>query len=225
MLKNQKAFQSYTAAILLIAIMNLTFMSSSGGFRFFSPQTVSAQTPARQDNISDDKKDKIPTPPAEIAETAQAAEPPDAPDLDAPEAVTEEKTSPSVVSGTQAVLTGTKNIPGDYATLAAAITDFNTNGVGTGGVTFNVMAGTANRTGGRLRYWRHRFAGSDHFERGKSDCLYRQRQHGYRTQPQTVGNLNDAIFKLVGADFVTIQGFTMQENAANTVNTPAQLTI
>jgi hypothetical protein len=33
----------------------------------------------------------------------------------------------------------------------------------------------------------------------------------------TVGNINDAIFKLVGADYVTLQGFTMQENAANTI--------
>ena len=37
----------------------------------------------------------------------------------------------------------------------------------------------------------------------------------------TVGALNDAIFKLLGADYVTIRNFTMQENAANTVNTPA----
>ena len=37
----------------------------------------------------------------------------------------------------------------------------------------------------------------------------------------TVGALNDAIFKLVGANWVTIQSFTMQENPANTVNTPA----
>ncbi|UUC45641.1 Ig-like domain-containing protein [Flavobacterium cerinum] len=35
--------------------------------------------------------------------------------------------------------------------------------------------------------------------------------------PQTAGALNDAIFKLVGADYVTIQGFTMLENAANTI--------
>ena len=34
--------------------------------------------------------------------------------------------------------------------------------------------------------------------------------------PQASGILVDAIFKLVGADFVTIQGFTMLENAANT---------
>lgn len=34
--------------------------------------------------------------------------------------------------------------------------------------------------------------------------------------PQTSGQLYDAIFKLVGADYVTIQKFTMMENAANT---------
>src|SRR3954465_11015971 len=38
-------------------------------------------------------------------------------------------------------LTGTKNIPGDYATLAAAITDLNLQGVGAGGVTLNLLAG------------------------------------------------------------------------------------
>ncbi|WP_347066136.1 T9SS type A sorting domain-containing protein [Flavobacterium sp. WV_118_3] len=37
--------------------------------------------------------------------------------------------------------------------------------------------------------------------------------------PQTSGALNDAIFKLVGADWVVIQGFTMTENPANTTTT------
>src|SRR6476660_8937313 len=40
-----------------------------------------------------------------------------------------------------AQLSGTKAIPGDYATIAAAITDLNTAGVGAGGVTFNIAAG------------------------------------------------------------------------------------
>ncbi|MDX5321581.1 MAG: hypothetical protein LPK45_10665, partial [Bacteroidota bacterium] len=35
-------------------------------------------------------------------------------------------------------LTGVKYIPGDYATLTAAFTALNTNGVGTGGVEFRV---------------------------------------------------------------------------------------
>ena len=39
--------------------------------------------------------------------------------------------------------------------------------------------------------------------------------------PQAIGNLNDAIFKIIGSDFVTIQNFVMQENALNVTNTPA----
>lgn len=37
----------------------------------------------------------------------------------------------------------------------------------------------------------------------------------------TAGNINDAIIKLIGSDYITIDGFTLQENAANTINTPA----
>ena len=37
----------------------------------------------------------------------------------------------------------------------------------------------------------------------------------------TAGNLNDAIFKIIGSDYVTLKNFTMLENAANTTNTPA----
>ena len=40
-----------------------------------------------------------------------------------------------------AQLTGAKAIPGDYATIALAVTDLNTQGVGAGGVTFNIAAG------------------------------------------------------------------------------------
>jgi hypothetical protein len=41
----------------------------------------------------------------------------------------------------KAQLTGTKNIPGDYPDLAAAITALNSGGVGAGGVTINLLAG------------------------------------------------------------------------------------
>ena len=37
----------------------------------------------------------------------------------------------------------------------------------------------------------------------------------------TAGNLNDAIFKIIGGDFITIQGFAMNENAANLTTTTA----
>ena len=39
----------------------------------------------------------------------------------------------------------------------------------------------------------------------------------------TAGNLNDAIFKLTGADFVTLKGFAMNENNLNTTVTTATL--
>jgi hypothetical protein len=40
-----------------------------------------------------------------------------------------------------------------------------------------------------------------------------------------VGSLNDGIFKLQGADYVTIQNFTMQENVLNVVTVPATNTM
>ncbi|WP_293874224.1 GEVED domain-containing protein, partial [Flavobacterium sp.] len=39
--------------------------------------------------------------------------------------------------------------------------------------------------------------------------------------PQVSGNINDAIFKIIGADYITIDGLTMQENSANTTTTTA----
>src|SRR5437773_4890666 len=38
-------------------------------------------------------------------------------------------------------VTGTKNIPGDYPSLAAAVTALNTSGVGAGGATINIASG------------------------------------------------------------------------------------
>ena len=38
---------------------------------------------------------------------------------------------------------------------------------------------------------------------------------------QASGSLNDAIFKLIGADFITLQNFTMQENVANATTAAA----
>ncbi|MFM7016129.1 MAG: GEVED domain-containing protein, partial [Bacteroidota bacterium] len=37
----------------------------------------------------------------------------------------------------------------------------------------------------------------------------------------TVGSINDAIFKIIGGDYITIQNFTMLENAANTISATA----
>ncbi|MCX6307164.1 MAG: T9SS type A sorting domain-containing protein [Bacteroidetes bacterium] len=39
--------------------------------------------------------------------------------------------------------------------------------------------------------------------------------------PQASGNLNDAIFKIIGGDYITIDNFILQENAANTTSAVA----
>ncbi len=129
-------------------------------------------------------------------------------------------------SSSFAQLTGTRNIPGDYADLAAAITDLNTVGVGAGGVTLNVLAGnpqTAPAGGyvigntGSLVLTTTSVANQVTIQ-GNGNTITAPATH-------TVGNLNDAIFKLIGADWITIQGCTMLENAANVITVAATNTM
>ncbi|HSS20326.1 MAG TPA: Calx-beta domain-containing protein [Pyrinomonadaceae bacterium] len=120
------------------------------------------------------------------------------------------------VSTPLAGLTGTKTIPGDYATLALAITDLNTNGVGAGGVTFSVLAPQTAPAGGYV------IGGAGSLVLTSSSAANPITFTGNGNtitafNPQTVSNINDGIIKLIGADFVTIQGFTLQENPANTI--------
>jgi hypothetical protein len=125
-----------------------------------------------------------------------------------------------------AQLSGTKNIPGDYATLAAAITDLNTQGVGAGGVTLNLVAANPETApaggyvigGAGSLVLTTASAANPITIQGNSNTIT-------ASGAQTVGNLNDAIFKLIGADWVTITGFTMTENAANTVTAAATNTM
>ncbi|MBK9449281.1 MAG: HYR domain-containing protein [Bacteroidetes bacterium] len=126
----------------------------------------------------------------------------------------------------QAQLTGTKNIPGDYPDLNAAITDLNVQGVGAGGVIFNVLPGNAQTApaGGYVIGG----AGSNILITGTfpTSLANNVQINGNgntvtASAALTVGSLTDAIFKLVGADYIGIQGFVMIENPLNTVNTPA----
>lgn len=133
-----------------------------------------------------------------------------------------------LITAAQAQLTGIKNIPGDYATLAAAITDLNTQGVGVGGVTLNVVAGNPQTSPANLLT-----TGGGYIIGGTGSVVLTttsaanpviiQGNGNTVTAPAThvVGQLNDGIFKLIGADWITITGFTIQENAANTVTAAA----
>ncbi|GAB3830642.1 hypothetical protein GCM10028821_19310 [Hymenobacter jeollabukensis] len=116
-------------------------------------------------------------------------------------------------SSAWAQLTGTKAIPGDYASLSAAITDLNTAGVGTGGVTFNVAAGytetaanltiTATGTAANPIVFQKSGAGANPLISagvGTSTSL-------------------DGVIRLSGADYVTFDGIDVAESAANTTAT------
>jgi hypothetical protein len=114
-----------------------------------------------------------------------------------------------------AQLTGTKNVPGDYTDLNAAIIDLNTQGVGAGGVTINVIAGNPQTApaGGYVITATGTVSNNITFT-GNNNIVT-------ASPAQTVGSINDAIFKIIGGDFINISQFNMQENAANTVATPA----
>lgn len=130
-----------------------------------------------------------------------------------------------LIGGTSnAQLTGTKTVPGDYASFAAAITDLNTQGVGAGGVIINVAAGFT-ETAPAGGYSITTLTGS-----AANPIIIKKDGAGVNptltaSAGQTAGSLNDAIIKIIGADFVTIEGFTLQENAANTVTAAATNTM
>ncbi|MES2555365.1 MAG: T9SS type A sorting domain-containing protein [Bacteroidota bacterium] len=109
-------------------------------------------------------------------------------------------------------LTGLRTIPGNYATLDLAITDLNTQGVGPGGVLFQVLPGNPQTApAGGYAITASGSAASPIVFIGNNNTITASNAH-------VVGNINDAIIKIVGGDFIGITGFTMQENAANTNN-------
>lgn len=121
-----------------------------------------------------------------------------------------------------AQLTGLKNIPGDYATLDAAITDLNAQGVGAGGVVLNLLSGNPETApvggyvigGAGSLVLTSTSASSPVAITGNSNIIT-------ASGSLAAGTLNDGIFKLVGADYITISGFTMIENPANTTTAAA----
>lgn len=126
--------------------------------------------------------------------------------------------------GASAQLTGVKNIPVDYPTLESAITDLNIQGVGAGGVTINLIAGNpqtapaggyviGNIGSAILNGGAATSAANPVIIQGNGNTIT-------AFSPQSVANLDDAIFKLIGADYITITGFSLQENAGNIVLAP-----
>lgn len=108
-----------------------------------------------------------------------------------------------------AQLTGTKTIPGDYASVAAAISALNTSGAGAGGVTFNVAAGYSETftslTAGLINTTTGSAANPIVFQ--KSGVGTNPVISGFATAPGTL----DYVFCTEGTDYVTFNGIDVQE--------------
>jgi trimeric autotransporter adhesin len=112
-----------------------------------------------------------------------------------------------------APLTGPKSIPGDYATLAAAIADLNVNGVGTGGVTFNIAANYSETfvtpTDGTITTTTGSITNPIVFQKSGSGA------NPLITAAPGVSLTADAIIAIGGCDYVTFDGIDLQENVLN----------
>ena len=120
-------------------------------------------------------------------------------------------------SASFAQLTGVKTIPGTYATLAAAIADLNSQGVGSGGVTFNIAAGyteTLSSLSAGLITATGTSANPIVFQKsgGGADPLITAYSPGTST-------LYDGIITIAGGDYITFNGIDLQENSSNTTGT------
>jgi hypothetical protein len=126
------------------------------------------------------------------------------------------------MEGSAQPLTGIKTVgpAGDYATIAAAVADLNINGVGTGGVTINVVAGHVETApvGGIL-------LGSSALNATTSAAtpiLFQKSGAGANPVINAFTGTSttvDGIWKILGTDYVTIDGVDLMEDAANTTTT------
>ncbi len=117
-------------------------------------------------------------------------------------------------------LSGTYTIPGDYATVSAAVTALNAAGVGAGGVTFNIAANytetitatislTATGTSANTIVFQ-----KDPGTSGANPLI--TAYTGGIGTPATA--VQDGVWRLLGSDYVTIDGIDLRDNPANTTN-------
>lgn len=111
-----------------------------------------------------------------------------------------------------AQLTGPKAIPGDYATIAEAIAALNANGVGAGGVTFNVAAGHAETFATALD-------GIITATGTEANPVVFQKSGAGNNPLITAGvgttTTVDGIIVIAGGDYITFDAIDLVENAAN----------
>jgi hypothetical protein len=110
-------------------------------------------------------------------------------------------------------LTGTKTIPGDYATLAVAIAALNANGVGSGGVTFTVAAGYTETAANLL------IDIVNNPPTSANPITFRKNGTGANpliTADAGISASLDGIIKLAGTDYITFDGIDLLDPPSNT---------
>ena len=120
---------------------------------------------------------------------------------------------------TRAQLSGTINVPNaTYATLASVVTALNTQGVGTGGVTINLLSGNPQTApaGGYL-------LGSTLLNASTSAAkrIVINGNGNVITAPTGVSTTVDGIFIIRGTDYLTIDNLGLTESTSNTTATTA----
>ena len=118
----------------------------------------------------------------------------------------------------KAQLTGTKTIPGTYTSIALAVADLNAQGVGAGGVTFNIAAGYTETIAATISVTATGTAANPIvFQKSGAGANPKITSYtGGVGTPSTA--VQDGIFNLVGSDYVTISSIDLAENPANIAN-------
>jgi hypothetical protein len=117
-------------------------------------------------------------------------------------------------NGLFAQLTGVKTIPTDYASVAAFVTDVNTQGVGVGGVTLNVPAGYTETLTGKITLTATGTAANP-ITIQKSGAGVNPKLIAYVGTNMIPTITGDGFFVIDGGDYITIDGLDLQESASN----------
>jgi trimeric autotransporter adhesin len=118
-----------------------------------------------------------------------------------------------LISDSNAQLTGSKLIPGDYLSIAAAISDLNANGVGSGGVTFNVVAGHIEIASNLV------IEIAINQPTASNPVVFQRNGIGLNpliTAAPGISPSLDGIIKLSGADYITFDGIDLLDPPTNT---------
>ncbi len=111
-------------------------------------------------------------------------------------------------------LSGVKTIPGDYATVEAAITALNAQGVGAGGVTFNIASGYTELITAPLSVTATGTAANPIiFQKSGAGALPLITAYAGANAPNSA--VQDGIWNLAGSDYVTIDGIELVDPNAS----------